>query len=63
MGNNIEGKVVVITGGSSGLGAATARLLFEQGAIVALGGLAGHSWICRRPNPRGDFSGRVCPYQ
>ena len=37
MSNNIEGKVVVITGASSGLGAATARLLSAQGAIVVLG--------------------------
>ncbi len=37
MGNNIEGKVVVITGASSGLGEATARLLSTQGARVALG--------------------------
>jgi NADP-dependent 3-hydroxy acid dehydrogenase YdfG len=37
MGNNIEGKVVVITGASSGLGEATARLLSEQGASVVLG--------------------------
>jgi NADP-dependent 3-hydroxy acid dehydrogenase YdfG len=35
--NNIEGKVVVITGASSGLGEATARLLSKQGAIVVLG--------------------------
>jgi NADP-dependent 3-hydroxy acid dehydrogenase YdfG len=37
MSNNIEGKVVVITGASSGLGEATARLLSEQGALIALG--------------------------
>ena len=37
MGNNIEGKVVVITGASSGLGEATARMLSAQGAIVVLG--------------------------
>ena len=37
MSNNIEGKVVVITGASSGLGEAAARLLAEQGAIVVLG--------------------------
>jgi NADP-dependent 3-hydroxy acid dehydrogenase YdfG len=37
MSNNIEGKIVVITGGSSGLGEATARLLSAQGASVVLG--------------------------
>ena len=37
MSSNIEGKVVVITGASSGLGEATARLLSEQGATVVLG--------------------------
>jgi NADP-dependent 3-hydroxy acid dehydrogenase YdfG len=37
MSNNIEGKVVVITGASSGLGDATARLLSAQGASVVLG--------------------------
>ena len=35
--NNIEGKVVVITGASSGLGEASARLLSAQGAAVVLG--------------------------
>lgn len=37
MNNNIQGKVVVITGASSGLGEATARLLSAEGAIVVLG--------------------------
>ena len=37
MGNNIAGKVIVITGASSGLGEATARLLSAQGATVVLG--------------------------
>src|SRR6266516_964104 len=37
MSHNIEGKVVVITGASSGLGEATARLLSAQGATVVLG--------------------------
>jgi len=37
MSNNIEGKVVVITGASSGLGEEAARHLAEQGATVVLG--------------------------
>jgi NADP-dependent 3-hydroxy acid dehydrogenase YdfG len=37
MSNNIDGKVVVIKGASSGLGEATARLLSAQGASVVLG--------------------------
>jgi len=37
MSNTIAGKVVVITGASSGLGEATARLLSAQGASVVLG--------------------------
>lgn len=35
--NNIENKVVVITGASSGLGEATARYLAARGAAVVLG--------------------------
>jgi NADP-dependent 3-hydroxy acid dehydrogenase YdfG len=37
MTQNIQGKVVVITGASSGLGEATARLLGAQGAKIVLG--------------------------
>lgn len=37
MSNNIEGKVVVITGASSGLGEAAARHLAAQGESVVLG--------------------------
>ena len=37
MSHNIAGKIVIITGASSGLGEATARLLSAQGATVVLG--------------------------
>lgn len=34
---SLAGKVAVVTGGSSGIGAATARALAETGAIVVVG--------------------------
>jgi 3-oxoacyl-[acyl-carrier protein] reductase len=35
--SELQGKVAVVTGGSSGIGAATARMLAERGAKVAVG--------------------------
>ncbi len=37
MNSNMNGKVIVITGASSGIGEATARLLSAAGAYVVLG--------------------------
>jgi NADP-dependent 3-hydroxy acid dehydrogenase YdfG len=36
MSNNISGKVIIITGASSGIGLATAKLLASHGAILSL---------------------------
>jgi NADP-dependent 3-hydroxy acid dehydrogenase YdfG len=35
--DNVKGKVIVITGASSGIGKATALLLAERGAMLVLG--------------------------
>jgi NADP-dependent 3-hydroxy acid dehydrogenase YdfG len=49
--NNINGKVVVITGASSGIGEATALLLAAQGAKVVLG--------ARREDRLSDLAARI----
>ena len=41
MSGNLEGKVALITGAGSGIGAATARLMAARGASVALAGIPG----------------------
>jgi NADP-dependent 3-hydroxy acid dehydrogenase YdfG len=47
----ISGKVVVITGASSGIGAATALMLAARGARLVLG--------ARRPGPLADIASRI----
>ena len=49
MDNNIEGKIVVITGARSGLGEAAARVLSAEGATVVLGARRGER--IRRSQP------------
>ena len=39
---DLHGKTVVITGASAGIGAATATLLYDQGANIVLGARRGH---------------------
>lgn len=56
--NGIEGKVVAITGASSGIGAATARLLSDRGASVVLGARVWTA-LLRSPNPFVRTGGRL----
>jgi NAD(P)-dependent dehydrogenase (short-subunit alcohol dehydrogenase family) len=40
-GRSLAGRIVVITGGARGIGAATARMLIAEGALVAIGDVDG----------------------
>ena len=54
---NIEGKVIAITGASSGIGEATARLLASHGAKVVLGARRTRGAAGRGHGPHGPAHG------
>ena len=48
--NNVQDKVVVITGASSGIGEATSKLLHEKGAKLVLGATSINEIVVRPTN-------------
>ncbi|HWM35280.1 MAG TPA: SDR family oxidoreductase [Pseudolysinimonas sp.] len=50
-GSSVDGRVIVITGGGTGIGAATAERYAEEGALVTVVG--------RRPEPLAEVAARV----
>jgi len=51
MGERLKGKVAIITGAGTGIGAATAQRFADEGALVVLCG--------RRPQPLEEVAGRI----
>jgi len=46
--SGLEEKVAIVTGGSTGIGAATAALLAERGAAVVIAGSSPGTWCSGR---------------
>jgi NAD(P)-dependent dehydrogenase (short-subunit alcohol dehydrogenase family) len=63
MENNIEGKVVVTMGASSGIGETTALLLVERGAKVVLGARIGSPQVSRWPYHGSGWRGSLCTHR